>query len=387
MGSGMSQPETAADRKALEKRGLSEREAETLLDARGADAARLRSMARFMTRKTVTMSLNVSVPVTRLCRNMCAYCGFRKSRGGYLRWSEILPVLLKAQELGCCEALYMAGEKPELVHRKARDFLRREGFSSTPEYVWWLCANTLDKTDLLPHTNIGVLEPEELRLLKDVNASMGLMLEDASSRLCAQGMPHERSPGKDPEARLRMIEDAGRLRIPFTSGLLIGIGQSRGEIAHSLERLKGAQTRYGHLQELIIQRFVPGEGTGMAGFLPPPDDLMLNTFAVARLVMGRTISLQVPPNIEPNFEAFLLAGADDLGAVSPLTPDYINPRLGFSSRKEIFKRISSIGLRARLRPPVYPRYATSRYLSPRLLSRTKLWIDRMRNMPWEDSPC
>lgn len=362
----------------LERRPPGEREAEMLLGLGSPACNTLRLMAMGRTKRIVTYSRNVTIPVTNLCRNRCSYCSFRKDEGRYLEWAEISPTLARAQELGCCEALFMSGERPERIHAQARTFLRGQGFGSTSEYVAWLCGKALDETDLLPHTNIGVLDRDELRGLKEVNASLGLMLEDAGRRLCGKGMAHERSPGKDPGQRIRTIEEAGRLKIPFTTGLLIGIGQRHAEIVRSLMVLKSIQDRYGHIQELIVQRFVPKPGTPMASFGSPSTDLMLNAVSVARLIFGPSMNLQVPPNIERRFETFLRAGANDLGGISPLTPDYINPQEAWCREEDIFKRVSLLGLRTEMRPPVYPDLARPKFLSPRVLSKTKRWISKMR---------
>jgi len=361
----------------IRKRPPTPAEAENLLTARGAAQQELRRLAQDMTPKVITLSLNVTLPVTRLCRNRCAYCGFRREKGGFLAWRDILPLLLEAQDRGCCEALFMSGERPEEVHPRARAFLSEAGFRSTAEYVTWLCGRTLDETELLPHTNIGVLEAEEMRELREVNASLGLMLEDASPRLLRRGMPHWGCPGKDPKARIRTLREAGRLRIPFTSGLLIGIGQTNAEIVRSLMLLKELQDRFGHIQEIILQRFLPKEGTPMESHPPPPDSLMRNVFSVARLIFGGEMNLQVPPNIETDFEAFLDSGANDLGGISPVTPDYINPEQPWGEKDQIFKRILSKGLTPRLRPPVYREFAKPAFLPPRLLRRTRKCIRRM----------
>jgi len=341
---------------------------------------RLRQIAKDRTGRAVTFSRNVTIPVTNLCRNRCHYCGFRSDAGSFLGWPEISRTLSRAQELGCCEALFMSGERPEHVYPRARAFLKGQGFRSTPDYVAWLCEKTLDETGLLPHTNVGVLDPDELERLKETNASLGLMLEDASPRLGGKGMPHEGSPGKNPGRRIRTIEEAGKLRIPFTTGLLIGIGQTEREIVRSLMVLKSIQDRFGHIQEIIIQRFVPKPGTPMASACPPSTDLMLNIFSVARLIFGPSMNLQVPPNIEPEFEAFLNAGANDLGGLSPLTPDYINPEAAWCREEEIFKRVSSMGLRLHMRPPVYPTFVRPEFLSPRILARARTWISKMETL-------
>jgi len=362
---------------------LSSGELAGVLESRGRQAIELRRAARLLTRGPVTFSRNVTIPVTRLCRNRCSYCSFRSERGGLLKWSEMLPTLKMAQDLGCCEVLFMAGERPEERYPRIRRSLVQMGFDSLAEYVAYLCGRILDETELLPHTNIGVVSRDELMALRKVNASVGLMLEDASPRLMERGMPHHRSPGKDPKIRLEMIEEAGRIRLPFTTGLLIGIGQTSEEIARSLLSIKKIQERYGHIQEVIIQRFQPKAQTSMQSYPPPPTDLVLNTVSLTRLLLPDT-PVQVPPNIETRFEAFLLSGANDLGGISPLTVDYINPDCRWPSEEEIFKRTRAVGLQLKARPPVYPSHINGEFLVPRVLARARRWAKAMES-PTEGS--
>lgn len=352
--------------------------AEGILSSTEGDREWLGELARENTKEVVTYSRNVTIPVTRLCRNRCAYCGFRRDRDAYLLWDDIKPTLLRAEERGCCEALFMTGEKPEQIDDGARAFLSDHGFRSTPEYVAWLCGRTIDETDLLPHTNIGVLNADEIRELKEVNASMGLMLEDASPRLCGPGMAHHRSPGKVPARRIRTLEIAGEVGVPMTTGLLIGIGQTRREIADSLSVIEGIHERHGHIQEIIIQRFAPKPDTPMASWESPPTPLMLNCFLAARLMFGIGMNLQVPPNIEPEFELFLRNGANDLGGISTITPDYINPRHEWVREGEIYKKVSEMGLTVEVRPPVYPEYVRAELMAPGVKGRTEEWIRRMK---------
>ncbi len=344
----------------------------------GYDLERLREAAWSLTPRTITFSTNFTIPVTRLCRNRCAYCAFRDPKGGYLAWKDVLPLLRAGEEAGCCEALFMSGERPEERHPEARRFLESQGFGTTPEYVAWLCGRTLDETQLLPHSNIGVLEPDEIASLAEVNASLGLMLEDASQRLCEEGMPHQGSPGKVPSERIRTIKEAGRRRIPFTTGILVGIGQSNDEMIRSLLEIRSLAERYGHIQEIIIQRFLPKRGTPMEKCPGPSRALMLRVFSVARLIFGRRMNIQVPPNIERSFEDFILSGANDLGGISPITPDEINPETTWLKEDEIINRVSSIGCRARHRAPVYEGYARREFLSPRVLERTRSWIGKYK---------
>ena len=340
------------------------------------DLERLREEAWSLTPRTITFSTNFTVPVTKLCRNGCSYCSFRDPRGGYLTWRDILPLLRAAEEAGCCEALFMSGERPEDGYARARRFLRGQGFRTTAGYVAWLCGRTLDETELLPHTNIGILEADELASLGEVNASLGLMLESVSERLCGRGMPHEKSPGKAPRERLRTIEEAGKQRIPFTTGILVGIGEKTDEILRSLLEIRRLWEEHGHIQEIIIQRFLPKKGTPMETWPGPPTDLMLRVFAVARLLFGREMNIQVPPNIERDFEEFIRSGANDLGGVSPITRDEINPETTWLREDEIINRVSGIGCRASHRPPVYEAYARGEFLSPKVLGRTLSWLGR-----------
>ncbi len=338
---------------------------------------RIGRIAASQTPKKVTYSRNITIPVTRLCRNRCSYCSFRRDSGGFLTWKEIKPLLMEAQERGTCEALFMSGERPEETYRSAGIFLEEEGFESTPQYVAWLCGRTLDETDLLPHTNIGLIDRQEIASLKEVNASLGLMLEDASPRLRDPGMPHENSPGKDPQRRLQVLRDAGEIKVPFTTGLLLGIGQTREEILESMRAIRSIHRKYGHIQEIIIQRFMPSRGTTVGYGSPAPRSLALNCFLAARLIFGKSMNLQVPPNLEPDFELFLAHGANDLGGISGITPDYINPGHDWCSEGEIYKKALKIGREARARPPVYPDFATPEMLAPRVLEKTKHWMQIM----------
>jgi 7,8-didemethyl-8-hydroxy-5-deazariboflavin synthase CofG subunit len=350
-----------------------------LLDPR-IDCEKLRPISRKMiSGKRVTYSRNVTIPITRLCRNRCSYCGFKRESAGYLEWDEVIPLLREAEECECCEALIMSGERPELAYGGARSFLRRRGFKSTPEYVAWLCGRVLDETELLPHTNIGNLDADELSELKKVNASMGIMLEDASERLCVEGMPHHESPGKNPRVRIGTIEEAGRHKIPFTTGILVGIGQTGEEIARSLFKIGELHEKHGHIQEVIIQRFIPKRGTPMESCPPPSTGLMTKVISVARLILGSKMNIQIPPNIEKEFELMIQSGANDLGGISPLTPDEINPGQPWCSENEIFKRISSIGYRAELRPPVYREFAREVFLQPHILEKSLTWFRRFED--------
>ena len=262
---------------------------------------------------------------------------------------DVLGLTERAKAAGCSEALLTLGEVPE-VHAEARKKLEALGYGSTVDYLEYLCRKILE-LGLLPHTNAGLLSKRELRRLRRYNASMGLMLE------CAAELPvHAQSPGKDPKFRLKMIENAGKLKIPFTTGLLIGIGESPEDRIHSLLRLRDLHERYGHIQEIIIQPFVPKSNTLMAGKASPSADELLETVVAARKLMPE-MNLQVPPNLVRDLNPFLLAGANDLGGISSVTPDFINPDNPWPSVAELRAAIDRAGFVPRERLPIYPRYA------------------------------
>ena len=261
---------------------------------------------------------------------------------------DVLDLIERAKAAGCSEALLTLGERPE-VHAEARGKLDSFGHGSTVDYLEDICKRILE-LGLLPHTNTGLLSVRELRRLRRYNASMGLMLE------CAAELPvHAQSPGKDPKLRLKMIEDAGKLRIPFTTGLLIGIGESPEDRIHSLLKLRELHERYGHIQEIIIQPFMPKPNTPMAGKAPPSPDELLGTVAAARSLIPE-MNLQVPPNLVRDVSPFLLAGVNDLGGISSVTPDFINPDNPWPSVSELRAAIDEAGFVSRERLPIYPRY-------------------------------
>jgi len=304
----------------------------------------------------ITHSSNVFFPVTDLCRNACAYCGFRKGEkeGRIMAEKEVETLARRGIQRGCKEALFTFGERPE-VYAKMRCFLKERGHRDFIGYVSSLCETALS-FGLLPHTNAGVLARQDLERLREVNASLGLMLECASERLLEAGMPHELSPGKAPELRLGTIEDAGKLKIPFTTGLLIGIGETGSEIVDSLLALKKLNDRYGHLQEIIIQNFIPKAGTPMGSHVPPEPDRIIRTVVATRLLF-KDVSVQVPPNLAGGILTGLIeAGANDLGGISPLTQDYINPEHCWPRMNELRGIVEGIGLKFRERLPIYPKF-------------------------------
>jgi len=300
----------------------------------------------------VSYSRNVFLPITNFCSNRCAYCGFRvdtKDGCWFMSPKEVLEIAKRGVAAGCSEALLTLGEKPE-VHIEAEEKLREFGYKNTVDYLVELCRQILG-LGLLPHTNAGILDESELRRLRRYNASMGLMLE------CVAELPaHQKSPGKDPKLRLKVIENAGRLKIPFTTGLLVGIGESFEDRVRSLLEIRNLHQRYGHIQEIIIQPFAPKPNTPMANCVGPSEAELFSTVAVARSLMPE-MNIQVPPNLVSNVGHYLLAGANDLGGISSVTPDFINPEKPWPTIAEIETTIKSFGFLPRERLPIYPRYA------------------------------
>ncbi len=305
----------------------------------------------------ITYSKNVFIPLTHVCRNACGYCIFREEPNpdnNILKKEEVLHLLKRAESEKCTEALFTFGEKPE-VYPQVRQELKKMGYTSLVEYLRDLCEYTVEKTGLFPHSNPGILTEEELSALKPVNASVGLMLETASCRLL-KTKAHQYSPGKTPALRLKTIESAGDLKIPFTTGILVGIGETDLEIYQSLAAIKEIHEKYGHIQEVIIQNFQPKPQTPMENFKPVPLSKLVNIVVLARLLFPST-SIQVPPNLNrENLTPLLQAGADDLGGISPVTPDYVNP-------EHAWPNLDSLTYEKRERLPVYPKYITREYLS------------------------
>ena len=280
----------------------------------------------------VTFSPKVFIPLTELCRDVCHYCTFAKAprrlRAAYLSPDEVLAIAEAGERAGCREALFTLGDKPELRYRAAREELARLGHETTIDYLVAMCRLVLEKTRLLPHVNPGVLTGEDMRRLRAVSVSAGIMLETASPRLCERGGVHYGSPDKVPEVRLATLRRGGEARVPFTTGILIGIGETRRERIESLLAIREIHERYGHIQEIIVQNFRAKPGTKMAGAPEPSLDDLLWTVAAARLVFGAEMSVQAPPNLSPgaaSFTRLVEAGIDDWGGVSPVTIDHVNP--------------------------------------------------------------
>ncbi len=399
-------------------------EAAVLLAARGDDLGRLCTAAARVRDAglagagrpgVVTYSPKVFIPVTRLCRDRCHYCTFvttpghleRDGQAAYLSPDEILDLARKGAELGCTEALFTLGDRPEDRWPEAREWLDAEGYDSTLAYVRAMAVRVLEETGLLPHLNPGVMSWEEMNRLKPVSPSMGMMLETTSRRLYeTRGEAHFGSPDKDPDVRVRVLEDAGRLSVPFTTGLLIGIGENLHERAESIFELRRVARQYSHVQEVIIQNFRAKPDTAMRH----TDDLGLEEYlaaiAVSRLVLGPKVRLQAPPNLvdtQPDSgecKALLDAGVDDWGGVSPLTPDHVNPERPWPSLDRLRSITAEAGFELRARLTVHPEYvvAGEPWIDPRVSGHVAALADeqglvreaittgqsRPAGLPWQE---
>jgi FO synthase len=316
----------------------------------------------------VTYSPKVFIPLTNLCRDVCHYCTFaqppRRGERAYMTIEEVVAVARAGERAGCREALFTLGDKPERRYRAAREELASLGFESTIEYLAVAAAAVLAETSLLPHANPGVLTREEFELLRPVTASMGLMLETTAGRLAARGGPHFGSPDKLPAARLETLRIAGELKVPFTTGILIGIGETREERLDALRAIAAAGP---HVQEVIVQNFRAKPGTRMASEPEPSLEELLWTIAVARLVLPPEVALQAPPNLTADFAALLDAGIDDWGGVSPVTIDHVNPEAPWPDLELLRAATESRALELVPRLTVYPRFVESGWIDPGVL--------------------
>src|SRR5437870_4569655 len=322
--------------------------------------------------RLVTYSPKVFIPLTKLCRDVCHYCTFaqppRRGERAYLTIEEVLDVAVAGAAVGCREALFTLGDKPERRYRVAREELAALGCASTLEYLARAAEAVLHETTLLPHLNPGVLEVEDLRELRRVSASMGLMLETTADRLSARGGPHFGSPDKLPARRLETIDRAGRARVPFTTGILIGIGETRGERIEALLAIRDLAELHSHVQEVIVQNFRAKSGTRMAGSPEPPLEELLWTIAVARILLGPNAHVQAPPNLSyDDFPRLLDAGIDDWGGVSPVTIDHVNPEAPWPELESLRAATEARGLQLAPRLPVYPEWIDGAWIDPRVL--------------------
>ena len=324
--------------------------------------------------RVVTYSPKIFVPLTNLCRDFCGYCTFRKApqEGGAktLTIDEVLGIVNRGKQLGCTEVLFSLGDKPEALYPEMKEFLRGLGFKRTIDYLWEACRVVLVETGMLPHSNPGIMGRSDLRKLREVNVSLGLMLESTSPRLSSPWGPHANAPDKKPELRLRTLRQAGELRIPFTTGILIGIGESWRDRIESLFTIRDRHQRYGHVQEVIIQNFRSKAGIPMFDHPEPSHGEMLKTIALARLIFGGEMNLQAPPNLnQDNYQDYIGAGINDWGGVSPLTPDFINPEAPWPELAVLSRKTAEAGYVLKPRLPLYPEFILNRddFVSPSLL--------------------
>ncbi|HEY4817628.1 MAG TPA: 7,8-didemethyl-8-hydroxy-5-deazariboflavin synthase CofG [Candidatus Acidoferrum sp.] len=330
---------------------------------------------------TVSFSKKVFIPLTTLCRDYCGYCTFRKDPGQpgahFMTPDEVLALAERARAAGCKEALFSLGDQPERIFPEARDFLQRQGYSRTLDYTAAMCEMVLKRTGLLPHANPGVMDRAALERFKESNASVGLMLETVSTRLLRNGLAHFKAPDKVPALRLRTIEEAGKLSIAFTTGILIGIGETFEERVDALFAIRALHEKYGHIQEVIVQNFRAKPDILMAHHSEPSMEDMLRTIAIARLILGPHMNLQAPPNLSyADFPRLLEAGINDWGGISPVTKDFINPEAAWPQITKLRTETEAHGFTLRERLALYPEFVMSgHFLSDRVRERTQHLAD------------
>lgn len=340
-----------------------------------AEARRLRDEGRG---RVVTYSPKVFIPLTTMCRDTCTYCTFVKPPGNggeYLTPEDVLAIARAGDEAGCTEALFTLGDRPEAKWPQAAEFLAAQGCATTLEYVARMTEMVHAETGLFPHANPGLMDDDDLRVLRRSNPSVGLMLENISPRLLEPGMPHHGCPDKDPTERVATIEAAGRTRVPFTSGVLVGIGERNAEIVDSIFALAGLAASWGHIQEIIVQNFRAKADTRMRRSAEPIPRWFARVVAITRWIMGPAMSVQVPPNLTEGYELYLDAGINDWGGVSPLTIDWVNPEAPWPHLDDLRARTEAAGFELRPRLPVYPEYITEDWLDAGVLAKARQTTD------------
>ena len=397
-------PDDNALRRALARardgKALDQAEATTLLHSRGEHLARLLGYAA-RTRDAglaaagrpgvITYSKKVFIPLTRLCRDRCAYCTFVTVPGRldspYLSPDEVLKIAADGAALGCKEALFTLGDRPEARWHQAREWLDAHGYDDTLSYVRAMAIRVLEETGLLPHLNPGVLSWQDFQRLKPVAPSMGMMLETTAARLFTdRGGPHFGSPDKDPAVRLRVLADAGRSAVPFTTGILIGIGETLAERADAIFAIRQVAREYGGVQEVIVQNFRAKPDTRMRGVADAELDDLAATIAVTRLVLGPSARIQAPPNlIGEQYQLILAAGIDDWGGVSPLTPDHVNPERPWPQIDDLAQCTAAAGFTLRERLTIYPGYIREPWLDPRLAAHVAALADPVTGLADESA--
>lgn len=307
----------------------------------------------------VTFSKKAFFNIINMCRDTCSYCTYKAEPGetklSLMSKQNVKQMLTLAKKYRCVEALFVTGERPEQKYHEAKGWLKENGFKSTPEYLSHLSEMALEM-GLFPHTNAGNLSLEELKELKKTNVSMGLMLENASERLTEKDMPHHLAASKKPKARIEVLENSGRLKIPMTTGILVGIGETPQEIIESIFVIKKIHDKYRNIQEVILQNFQPKHDTKMNNFPSAPENYFKIIVAITRVILPE-MNIQIPPNLSPNsYQSFLSIGINDWGGISPLTPDYVNPEFSWPEIKKIDQNSKEAGFDLKCRFPVYPEF-------------------------------
>lgn len=352
------------------------------LNGAAADAPLLRQAAALRDEgkgRVVTYSRKVFIPLTTLCVDRCSYCTFAKPPGGggaYLEPEEVAAIAMAGDRAGCTEALFTLGDRPERRWPQAADFLQAKGLGSTIEYVADMSSLVREETSLFPHANPGLLDDGDFRLLRPTNVSMGMMLENISPRLMATGMPHAGTMTKDPRLRVETIEAAGRQRVPFTTGILVGIGETDEEIVESLFALRRLSDETGAVQEVIVQNFRAKADTRMRRAAEPIPRWFARVVALARWIMGAEANIQVPPNLSDSYEIYLEAGINDWGGVSPVTIDWVNPEAPWPHLEALKANTAAAGFELRGRLPVYPEYIDETWIDPGLIAPVRAATDQ-----------
>ena len=328
----------------------------------------------------ITYSPKVFLPLTNLCRDVCSYCTFAQDEDSphahTMSPDEILRVCKDGAVLGCKEALFCLGDRPEVRWPKYKERLRGWGHETTHSYLVAMCRLVLEETGLFPHPNAGVLSRRELEELREVAPSQGIMLESVAERLCGPGGPHEHAPDKRPTTRLTMIRKAGELAIPFTSGILIGIGETTHERVEALLALRDLHEEYGHIQEVIVQNFRAKPDTPMGDAGEPGLIELMSACAITRLVFGPAMNIQAPPNLSADYGPLLVSGINDWGGISPVTPDYINPEAPWPNLGQLARLCGEAGYELRERLTIYPEYVhDDSWVAPELRDRLRSAVD------------
>ena len=367
--------------KCLEKKSISKDDALCLLESKDIiSIMKLSTLLKTMFKKDViTYSRKIFINITNLCRDFCSYCTYRKnpfeSSTVMMKPTEIIKLAKIGKKFHCTEALIVAGERPEDRYKEAREWLKQLGYNSLVEYVVDISEKIVKDTGLLPHSNLGNITRDEMKLLKTYNVSLGVMLESSSERLSEKGMPHEFASSKKPSNRIEVVKNAGRMKIPLTTGLLIGIGQTQEEIINDLFLLKTINMEFNNIQEIILQNFQPKINTRMEDFPSPSNDYFLKIVSIARIIMPE-MNIQIPPNLSPtSYSSFIDAGINDWGGISPITIDHVNPEFQWPNIKKLQYITESMHQRLRARLPVYPEFIDKHdFISPQLRNYVENFI-------------